>query len=149
MAVRVAFYSNDKRVVLDNPITIQMPNTFLQGLSHGAKRLVVKQLAKIYNIPRKYFTLKYYPFVVIDSATDKVPILAVELKAECMRSDGKIGVPPKELYTTLKEQGGFDDEDTVNATFVNGEAYQVKIRLLKEIPPEKVKLFAFAVSPNF
>lgn len=135
-------------MTVDNPITLQMPSTFLAGLSHGAKRHVVKQLSKIYSIPRKYFTLKYYPYAVLDSPTDKIPILAVELKAECMREDGKIGVSPKELYTTLKEQGGFDDEDTINATFVNGDAYQVQIRLLSDIPAEKVKLFAFSVRPN-
>ncbi|CDJ49379.1 hypothetical protein, conserved [Eimeria brunetti] len=141
--VNVEFDVENEESSFDTGVDINLPSDFAAGLTIGGKRSVATQLSKKYNIPRSYFTFEGYPRVVMDTAKGGLPVLKVALQVVCSRSDGTIGVSPAELARVLTERGGYGERDLVFLLTTSGEKLRVPIENVRQIAPEKARLFMF------
>ncbi|KAL8452923.1 hypothetical protein Emag_002140 [Eimeria magna] len=142
--VDVSFEVENSEASADSNIEITLPADFANGLRIGGKRRTVAQVAKLYNIPKSYFTLDNYPRVVVDRARGPLPILKVALETVCLRPDGTIAVTPAELAGVLSERGGYAEDDLVFVTTATGERLRVPLKTLRQLQPDKVQKFNFA-----
>lgn len=143
--VKVEFDVDNEESSSDTGVEVNIPADFNTGLTIGGKRSIVTQLSKIYKIPRSYFTFEGYPRVVTDPTKGELPILKVALQAVCSRKDGTIGVQPSELARVLTELGGYAEKDLIFLITTSGEKLRVSIENVRQIAPEKARLFMFAV----
>ncbi|KAL8428061.1 hypothetical protein ACSSS7_007415 [Eimeria intestinalis] len=142
--VNVSFEVENSEASADSSIEVTLPEDYARGLRIGGKRRTVAQIAKLYNIPRSYFTLDNYPRVVVDSSKGPLPILKIALETVCRRPDGSIAVTPAELAGVLSERGGYAEDDLVFVTTAAGEKLRVPLKTLRQLQPDKVQKFNFA-----
>ncbi|KAL8270517.1 hypothetical protein Esti_005554 [Eimeria stiedai] len=142
--VNVSFEVENSEASADSNIEITIPADYATGLRIGGKRRTVGQIAKLYNIPKSYFTLENYPRVVVDPTRGPLPILKIALETVCLRPDKTIVVTPAELAGVLSERGGYAEDDLVLVTTATGEKLRVPLRTLRQLQPDKVQKFNFA-----
>ena len=143
--VKVVFDVENEESSSDSGVDVELPLDFATGLTIGGKRSVASQLSKSYHIPRSFFTFEGYPRVVMDTTKAELPSLKVALQAVCSRSDGSIGISPAELARVLTSQGGYGERDLIFLLTTSGEKLRVSIENLRQIAPEKARMFTFGV----
>ncbi|KAL8447515.1 hypothetical protein Emed_004303 [Eimeria media] len=142
--VNVSFEVENSEASSDSNIEITLPADYANGLRIGGKRRTAAQIAKLYNIPKSYFTFDNYPRVVLDRTQGPLPILKIALETVCLRQNGTIAVTPAELAGVLSERGGYSEEDFVFVTTATGEKLRIPLKTLRQIQPNKVQKFNFA-----